>query len=79
MGKIELKAKEKNFWILIGDKFAVFDNKNEAIGELKSELEKNENATIAEISYQESKDEDKMGSFDVNPISWREIAMGWIG
>jgi len=76
MTKIELK--EEKFYILVGDSFAVYDDQDEAVKDLKAEMKTNEHATVAEISYEKSKDKDKQGTFNVNPLSWKDIAMGWI-
>lgn len=76
MTKIQLK--EEKFYILVGDVFAVYDNQDEAVKDLKGEIKKNENATVAKISYERSKDKSKQGTFNVNPLSWKDIAMGWV-
>lgn len=76
MTKIVLKGEK--FYILVGDTFAVYDGQDEAVKDLKEEMKKNKNATVAEISYERSKDKGKQGTFNVNPLSWKDIAMGWI-
>lgn len=75
---MKIEVKNKTFYVLIGNVFAVYDSKDEAVKDLKEEMKENENAAVAVINYKESKDKNKQGTFDVTPISWKEIAMGWI-
>jgi len=76
MTKIELK--EEKFYVLVGKKLAIYDDKKEAITDLKNELNNDENSTIAIIEYAKSAKDDKQGTFNVIPISWKEIAMGML-
>jgi len=73
MGKIELE--EKKFWVLVGKNLCLYSDKQEAILGLKEVLPKQPDATIAEISYGEKGDK---GTFNVEGMSWKEIALGWL-
>ncbi len=76
MSKIEVK--DKKFYVLVGKEFSIYDDQKEAVADLKDELKDNENAIVAEITYEDSESGDKQGTFNVNPLSWKDIAMGWI-
>jgi len=76
MSKIEIKGKEKNFYVLVGKKFAVYDSKEEAVADLKTEMKTTQNAIVALLSYVNSKEDGKQGTFNVEPLGWKEIAMG---
>ena len=74
-GKI-VKKEARKFWVLIDiDQLYIYADKTEAIKGLKEKLPENEEATIAEIVYSEISGK---GSFDVEGVSWKDIAMGWL-
>ena len=73
MEKLELE--EKKFWVLVGEKLCLYSDKKEAILGLKEILPKQSDATIAEISYTEKGGK---GTFNVEGVSWKEIALGWL-
>jgi len=70
-----LKKKVKQFWVLVGHKLCLYSDKKEAILGLKEILPKQPDATIAEISYAEKEGK---GTFNVEGVSWKEIALGWL-
>ena len=73
MEKIELE--EKKFWVLVGTKLQLFSDKNEAILGLKDILPSEPDATLAKIEYV---DQEGKGTFNVEGVSWKEIALGWL-
>ena len=89
MGKLEIKETEveveekgkmvkkkvKQFWVLVGKKLYLYSDKKEAILGIREILPKQPDATIAEISYTE---EEGKGTFNVEGMSWKEIALGWL-
>lgn len=70
-----VKKKVKQFWVLVGKNLSLYSDKKEAILGLKETLPKQPDATIAEISYAEKEGK---GTFNVEGVSWKEIAMGWL-
>lgn len=65
----------KIFWVLVGeDKLYLYADKNKAINGLKDILPNYEEATIAEIVYM---DVGGKGTFNVEGVSWKDIALGW--
>ena len=70
-----VKKKVKKFWVLVGEKLHLYSDKKEAILGLKEILPKQPDATIAEISYAEKEGK---GTFNVEGLSWKEIALGWL-
>lgn len=79
MSEIEIEDEGNTFWVLVGENLVLYDDKNEAIMGLKEEMsDGNEDATVAEVSYTASDEEDEQGTFNVNAISWKEVAMGWV-
>ena len=73
MGSLTLE--KKIFWVLVGDKLQLYSDKKEAILGLRNILPKEQDATLAEISYDE---QGEKGTFNVEGVSWKEIALGWI-
>ena len=74
-GKI-VKKKVKKFWVLVGEeKLYLYSDKREAIIGLKEILPEHEDATIAEIVYS---DIEGKGTFNVEGVSWKDIALGWV-
>lgn len=73
MGKLELE--EKKFWVLVGEKLNLYSDKQEAILGLKEILPKQTDATIAEIRFDEKEGK---GTFNVEGLSWKDIALGWL-
>ena len=72
----KITKKIRKFWVLIDiDQLYIYADKNEAIKGLKELLPENEDATIAELVYS---DVSGKGSFDVEGVSWKDIAMGWL-
>jgi len=84
INEIEIEAEEKGkpvkkiakiFWVLVGkDKLYLYANKNKAIVGLKEILPNYEETTIAEIVYV---DVEGKGTFNVEGVSWKDIALGW--
>lgn len=70
-----LKLEEKIFWVLVGEKLHLYSDKKEAIIGLRNILSKEPEATMAEISYLE---EGEKGTFNVEGVSWKDIALGWL-
>jgi len=70
-----LKLEEKIFWVLVGEKLHLYSDKKEAIIGLRNILSKEPEATVAEISYLE---EGEKGTFNVDGVSWKDIALGWL-
>lgn len=71
-----VKKKAKKFWVLVGkDKLFLYADKNKAIVGLKEILPEHEEATIAEIVYV---DVGGKGTFNVEGVSWKDIALGWV-
>lgn len=89
MGKLEIEETEieveergkkvkknvKRFWVVVGQKLYLYSDKKEAILGLKEILPKQSDATLAEISYAE---QEGKGTFNVEGVSWKEIALGWL-
>ncbi|TKJ19946.1 MAG: hypothetical protein CEE43_13785 [Promethearchaeota archaeon Loki_b32] len=74
-GKVITK-KVRKFWVLIDiEQLYLYADKTEAIKGLRERLPENGDATIAEIVYS---DISGKGSFDVEGVSWKDIAMGWL-
>jgi len=68
--------KAKKFWVLVGeDKLYLYADKNNAIVGLKEILPEYDEATIAEIVYV---DVGGKGTFNVEGVSWKDIALGWV-
>lgn len=75
--KIEkIEVKDKKIYVLVGKKITVYAMQDDAIKDLKDELKKDETATIAVLSYESSDNKKEQGTFNVAPISWKDIAMG---
>ena len=75
MEKIELDGKQ--FWVLVGDEnLTLYSDKKEAILGLQKTLPKQPEATLATITYTEAKE--GKGTFNVEGLSWKEIALGWL-
>ena len=73
----EVTKKVRKFWVLIDtDQLCIYADKTESIRGLQEILPSNKEATIAEIVYSETKN--GKGSFDVEGVSWKDIAMGWL-
>ncbi|MFW9968763.1 MAG: hypothetical protein ACFFDF_01095 [Candidatus Odinarchaeota archaeon] len=71
-----VKKKAKKFWVLVGeDKLYLYADKNKAIVGLKEILPEYDEATIAEIIYV---DVGGKGTFNVEGVSWKDIALGWV-
>ena len=70
-----LKLEEKTFWVLVGEKLHLYSDKKEAIIGLRDILSKEPDATLAEISYLE---QGEKGTFNVEGVSWKDIALGWL-
>jgi len=85
INEIEIEAEEKGkpvkkiakkFWVLVGkEKLYLYANKNKAIVGLKEILPEYDEATIAEIVYV---DVGGKGTFNVEGVSWKDIALGWV-
>lgn len=73
MGNLILE--EKIFWVIVGKKLHLYSDKKEAIIGLRNILSKEPEATMAEISYLE---EGEKGTFNVEGVSWKDIALGWL-
>lgn len=73
MGNLILE--EKRFWVLVGEKLHLYSDKKEAILGLRNILSKEPEATLAEISYIE---QGEKGTFNVEGVSWKDIALGWL-
>ncbi len=72
----EVKKMVKKFWVLVGkDKLYLYANKNKAVIGLREELPDHEDATIAEIVYTDIAGK---GTFNVEGVSWKDIALGWV-
>lgn len=69
----KLEASGNKFHVIISDELTLYANKDDAIGDLKDELAKNDDATVAKISY----DADGDTEFSIEPLSWKDIATGW--
>lgn len=77
--KLELEGKD--FWILVGDSLTLFSDKDAAMLELREVMTKQPNATLAAISYSEKggkKGESDKGTFTIEPLDWKEIALSWV-
>ena len=71
-----IKKNAKKFWVLVGkDKLYLYVDKNKAIIGLKEILPEYDEATIAEIVYV---DVGGKGTFNVEGVSWKDIALGWV-
>ena len=79
INRLELEGNE--FWILVGGKITLFSDKPAAMIELKEVMTKQPNATLAAIIYSEEegkKGEADRGTFTVEPLDWKEIALSWV-
>lgn len=67
------------FYVLVsGDnELVLFGDKNAAIAEVTDVLAEDDDATVAQIEYRPGDGSgDQRGTFEVNPISWKDIALG---
>lgn len=75
-GKKEEIIKIKQFWVVVGESLHLFSDKTEAIKGLQEVLPQYPEGTLATITYEEK---DGTGTFNVEGVSWKDIAMVWAG
>lgn len=65
------------FWILVANKeeLYLYVDREEAVTGLSEAMPKNKNASLAMIYY---KDTEAGGTFTVEGMSWKDIALGWL-
>lgn len=66
------------FWVLVAGKndLYLYVDKEKAVSGLSEAMPENQNATLAMIYYKDTKEG---GTFSVEGVSWKDIAMGWLG
>lgn len=65
------------FWVLVANKeeLYLYVDREEAVTGLSEAMPKNKNASLAMIVF---KDTEEGGTFTVEGVSWKDIALGWL-